>query len=257
MRGSGMAYASSIEVTTGRGSYWTSIKSRASVATSSSTAATAATGSPTIRTFPIARGCSSSLIGRAPYGVGISVPSRTAWTPAYAFAFETSILMMRACGTVLRRSLVWSIRGSTRSSAYFSSPMHFALASTLIKGFPTTRKPFLWPPLFPAIKSLLRGFGLLASHPRSRELHSFQYFDIAGTAAKVSGKSFLDFITRRPGSVLQKRFRRQQNSGSAISTLSGAEFGERLLQRMQPGSYRHTLNRRDLMPFHRNSESET
>src|SRR5438876_5087807 len=47
---------------------------------------------------------------------------------------------MRACGTVLRKSFVCSMRGRKRSSAYFSSPMHFALASTLTNGFPTTRK---------------------------------------------------------------------------------------------------------------------
>src|SRR5262245_48169520 len=105
------------------------------------------------------------------------------------------ILTMLACGTVLRKSLVCSIRGSTRSSAYFNSPMHFALASTLMNGFPTTRKPFRLPSLLPAINGLLSRFCLFAVDARGRQLHRFQYFDIAGAAAEVSGEGFLDFIS--------------------------------------------------------------
>src|SRR5437016_12486970 len=104
------------------------------------------------------------------------------------------MLMVRACGTVLRSSLVCSIRGSTRSSAYFSSPMHFAFASTLMSGFPTTRKLLRLPPLFPAINGLLGGFRLFARHTGSRQFYCFEYFDIAGAAAKVPGQSFFDFI---------------------------------------------------------------
>src|SRR5215471_7386212 len=166
------------------------------------------------------------------------------------------ILTMPACGTVLRKSLVCSIRGSTRSSAYFNSPMHFALASTLMKGFPTTRKSFRLPPLFPAINRLPGRFRLLAADTRSRQLHRFQYFDIARAAAEVPGEGFLDFVSRRVGSVFEKRFRSEKDSRRAISTLSSAEFGKGLLQRMKFGSHCHALNRGDLMAFHSNSESQ-
>src|SRR5881409_3262582 len=92
------------------------------------------------------------------------------------------MLMMRACGTVLRKSFVCSIRGRNRSSAYFSSPIHLAFASTLTNGFPTTRNPRL-PPLFPAINRLLGGLGLGACQPRGGQFHRFQYFDVTGAAA--------------------------------------------------------------------------
>src|ERR1043166_5494670 len=139
------------------------------------------------------------------------------------------MLTMRACGTELRRSFVCSIRGSTRSSAYFSSPVHFTLASTFVKGFPTTRKRSRLPPLLPAIDRLLCGFRFLAGHASRGQLHGFEYFDITGASAKIARQSFLDLIPRRTGSVLQKRLRRQENSRCAISALSRAEFGECLL----------------------------
>src|SRR5215831_16106694 len=109
-----------------------------------------------------------------------------------------SIWTIRACGTVLRKSLVCSIRGSTRSSAYFNSPMHFALASTLINGFPMTRKRFRLPSLLPAINRLLGRLGLLALFSvdaRRRQLYRFQYFDIAGATADITSEGFLYFIS--------------------------------------------------------------
>src|SRR5215471_14874726 len=105
------------------------------------------------------------------------------------------ISTMLACGTVLRKSLVCSIRGRARSSAYFNSPMHFALASTLMKGFPTTRKSFRLPPLFPAINRLPGRFRLLAADTRSRQLNRFEYFDVTCAAAEVPGEGFLDYIS--------------------------------------------------------------
>src|SRR5207237_4660916 len=162
---------------------------------------------------------------------------------------------MRACGTELRRSLVCSIRGSTMSSAYFSSPMHFALASTLMRGFPMTFNRRL-PPLFPAIQRLLGGLRLLTADTRGRQFHRFEYFDIARAAADVPGQGLLDFIARGPGTVFEQSFRSEENSRRAISTLSSAEFGKRLLQWMKFGS-RHSLYRRDFMPLHRDSQSKT
>src|SRR2546425_2867039 len=110
---------------------------------------------------------------------------------------------MRACGTVLRKSFVCSMRGRKRSSANFSSPMHFALASTLTNGFPTTRKLRL-PPLFPAINRLLGGFGFFTRHPRGRQFPGFPDLDVSPAAAKVSRQCFLDFVSLRPGDVLEE-----------------------------------------------------
>src|SRR5262245_53024181 len=100
---------------------------------------------------------------------------------------------MRACGTELRKSLVCSIRGSTRSSAYFSSPMHFALASTLMRGFPMTFNRRV-PPLFPAIQRLPGGLRLLTANTSGRQFHRFEYFDVARAAADVPRESLFDFV---------------------------------------------------------------
>src|SRR5579864_1149339 len=112
-------------------------------------------------------------------------------TPGCFSALEPSSLTMRAWGTVLRKSLVCSIRGSMISSAYFVAPVHLEVASTLRKGFPTTRRPVPRAPLLPPIDALLRGFGRLASHPGGRQFHRLVYLDIAGAAANISGKSRL------------------------------------------------------------------
>src|SRR5215472_17965296 len=105
---------------------------------------------------------------------------------------------MRACGTVLRKSFVCSMRGKTMSSAYLVCPVHLEVASTLRNGFPTTRKPRPLEPLFPAINALLRGFGRLASQPGSSQFHCFKDLNIAGTTANISGERGLDLLARRP-----------------------------------------------------------
>src|ERR1041385_2287839 len=96
------------------------------------------------------------------------------------------------------------------SSANFVCPVHFARASTLRKGLPTT---FNGLPLFcitvraglsltvfwaragtspaPTIsldskQTLARQFHLLTAHLCRRQLHRFVNFDIAGTAAQIS-----------------------------------------------------------------------
>src|SRR6266852_5194028 len=65
-----------------------------------------------------------------------------AMTPGSASALETSMFLIRACGSWLRRILHDSMRGSTMSSANFVWPVHFARASTLRKGLPTTFRGF-------------------------------------------------------------------------------------------------------------------
>ena len=47
------------------------------------------------------------------------------------------------------------------------------------------------------------------------------------------------------------------DSRRAKTALRGVSVDHGLLQRMQFGPYRHTLNRRDLMPFHCDSERQT
>src|SRR5215469_16590673 len=207
----------------GRSSYSTLIRSKAAVATSSSTAAIAATGSPTIRTLPMASACSSSLTGMAPYAFGRSCPVSTALTPGYLSALEASSDRMRAWGAVLRNSLAWSMRGNTISSAYFVSPVHLAVASTLRRGLPTTRSSGRWLPLLPAINALPGSFRRFARHPGGGQLHCLVDLDIAGAAANVSRESRLDLIARRPRNLLQQGFCRQEHSGSAVSTLRGAK----------------------------------
>jgi hypothetical protein len=124
------ATPSSIEPMGASGSYATRIKSSASNAASSSTAATAATGSPTKRTRSVQSACSSCETGRMPNGVGSSFPVAIATTPGAASAAETSMERMRACATFERRSLQWSIRGRTRSSAKRVCPVTLAAPST-------------------------------------------------------------------------------------------------------------------------------
>src|SRR5438445_9360527 len=63
-------------------------------------------------------------------------------TPGNAWALETSMRLIIACGSWLRRILQESMRGNAMSSANFVWPVHFARASTLRKGLPTTFKGF-------------------------------------------------------------------------------------------------------------------
>src|SRR5215213_18710 len=157
------------------GSYSTSIRFIASNATSSSTAATAATGSPMKRTLSTQSACSSWLTGRMPYGIGKSFPVTTAKTPGKASAFETSMLLINACGRCERRILQNNMRGSTMSSANFVWPTHFARASTLRKGLPIILK---------SLATDLHGF--LATHARGGELYCLIDFYIAGTTTQIT-----------------------------------------------------------------------
>ena len=49
---------------------------------------------------------------------------------------------MRACGTVLRKSLVYSMRGKKMSSAYFVWPVTLDAASTLRMGLSDDAQAF-------------------------------------------------------------------------------------------------------------------
>ena len=44
----------------------------------------------------------------------------------------------------------------------------------------------------------------------------------------------------------EQRLRGEEDAGRAVAALRGAELGERLLQRVQPGAVGHALDRRDL-----------
>src|SRR5580765_6773468 len=198
------------------------MRSSAAVAVSSVVAATAATGSPMKRTFSTHSACSSCETGRIPNGIGRSRPVRTACTPSSCFAAVTSIEAIRACGSVLRSSLQYSMRGKKRSSANRVAPVTFATASTLRSALPIMRRLL-------AIERFSRGFGLFPAHSRGSQLYGLVDLDVAGTAAQVACERVLDFVARGLGIGLEERFGGQQERRGAIAALRGAEVGEGLL----------------------------
>src|SRR5258705_4611048 len=162
--------------------------------------------------------CSSCETGRIPNGIGRSRPVSTACTPSSCFAAVTSIDTMRACGSVLRNSLQYSIRGNARSSAKRVAPVTFATASTFRSAFPMT--------LCLAIQRFPFRLGLFAPHARRRELHRLIDLDVAGAAAKVSRERVFDFVARGFGIGLEECFSGEQKRGRAVAALRGAEVGE-------------------------------
>src|SRR5207248_6737733 len=97
------------------------------------------------------------------------------------------------------------MRGNTMSSAKRVCPVHFARASTLRNGLPTTFngasfRPF-WPspfdPLFVAIDAFCRERRLFAAHPRRRKFDRFVDFDVAGAATEIAAQGFFDLYARR------------------------------------------------------------
>ena len=62
-----------------------------------------------------------------------------------------------------------------------------------------------------------------------RKFHGFKNLDIAGAAAEIARKSFLDLLASRARIVLEQFFGHQQESGRAIAALRGAEIREGLL----------------------------
>src|SRR5712664_2121861 len=202
------------------------MRSSAAVAVSSLVAATAATGSPIKRTLSRHRACSSWETGRIPNGIGRSRPVRTACTPSSRCAAAVSIEVMRACGSVLRSSLQYSIRGKARSSANRVAPVTFATASTFRSALPMTRDGLRVP-----IQRLSRGLRDFPPHPRRGELDRLIDLDVAGAAAEVAGERVLDLVPRRLRIVAQQRLGSEEERGRAVAALRGAQVGERLLQR--------------------------
>src|SRR6266851_1497073 len=233
------------------------MRSSAAVAVSSLVAATAATGSPMKRTLSGHNACSSWETGRIPNGIGRSRPVITACTPSSRCAAVVSIEMMRACGWVLRSSLQYSIRGNARSSAKRVAPVTFATASTFRSAFPMTLEGWTvgmlegglpsnfptFPRLRVAIQRLPRGLREFASHPRRGQLDRFIDLDIAGAAAEVTGERVLDLVARRLRIGFEERFGGEEESGRAVPALRGAQVGERLLQRMELATLRHSFDR--------------
>src|SRR6266568_458672 len=135
------------------------------------------------RTLSTQRVCSSWETGRMPNGIGRSRPVSMAWTPSRLAAAAVSIDTMRACGSVLRSSLQYSIRGNARSSAKRVVPVTFATASTFRIAFPMI--------LCPAMDHL--------PHALGRELDGFVDLDVAGAAAEVARQRVLDLVARGVG----------------------------------------------------------
>src|SRR5215469_15070349 len=173
-----------------------------------------------------------------PNGIGVSLPVRTAFTPSMARAFAVSIETMRACGWGERSNLPYSIRGKVKSSAYFSAPVTFPTASTLRCALPTTRSS-----LSPAIHRFPRRLGLLASHPRRRQLDGLVDLDVSGAPAKVAGQYVLDLVPTGRGIRRDQRLGDEQDGRRTVAALRGPQVRKRFLQRMEPGSLRHALDR--------------
>src|SRR5579885_3592104 len=209
------------------------MRSSAAAAMASLVAATAATGSPTNRTRPSASACSSWLTGRMPNGIGRSRPVRTALTPGRARAREASMATRRAWGWGLRSSFAYSMRGRARSSAKRVAPVTLAAASTLGSGRPTTRRPAR---SAPAIHRLLGGARVLAAPPRRREFHRLVDLEIARAAAQVARERRLDLVACGRGGALEERRGDEEERGRAVAALRGAEFGEGLLQGIEPAA---------------------
>src|SRR5687768_628455 len=105
------------------------------------------------------------------------------------------------------------------SSANFVAPTHFARASTLRKGLPTTLKssgrapaPFDFAPpararplplpscpLLVAIDALSRQLRLFAPHPGGGQLDRLVDFDVAGAAAEVAAEGLFYLVARGRG----------------------------------------------------------
>jgi len=61
----------------------------------------------------------------------------------------------------------------------------------------------------------------------------FEDLKIAGAAAEITGKGFADLVARGMEIFVEQSFRGDEDGGSAIAALGGAEIGEGFLQGMQ------------------------
>src|SRR5256885_13412403 len=212
------------------------ISAAASSAMSSSVATTAATGSPTKRTLSRQSACSSCETGRIPKGTGKSLPVRTARTPSTARALETSMAVMRACGTVERNSFMYSMPGIAKSSAKRVSPVTLPSASTRRSGFPSTPKGR--GSLAAIGRSSLDGrkerrqSGLAAHRPGSG-LDCVEDLEVARAPADLTGERHGDLVAGRAGIPIEQPLRGDQHSRRAIAALRGAVIGETPLQRVK------------------------
>src|SRR6266566_239949 len=246
------------------------MRSSAAVATSSLVAATAATGSPMKRTLSTQSVCSSWETGRMPNGIGRSRPVSMAWTPSRLAAAAVSIDTMRACGSVLRSSLQYSIRGNARSSAKRVVPVTFATASTLRRALPImferwtdgTLERFsrsIFPSFLPlpAIQRFSSGLRDFPPHPRRRQLHRLIDLDVASAATEVAREGLLDFGARGFRIGCEERFGSEQERGRAITALCRAQIGECLLQRVELAALGHRFDGAHATPGTRQAKLQT
>src|SRR5690349_21479560 len=138
------------------------------------------------------------------------------------------------------------MRGNAMSSAKRVWPLHFARASTLRKGLPTTLFGLPLLPLFIAIDDFPGRLGLLAAHPRRRQLDGLVDFNIAGTATEIARERLLYLCARRAGIMFEQFFGREQKAGRAVTALGRAEVGKGLLQRVHLVAFGHAFDGRDL-----------
>src|SRR5215213_2862211 len=180
--------------------------------------------------------------------MGKSLPVMTATTPGSASAFDTSTLLMRACGSVERRSLQKSIRGSATSSANFVCPVHLARASTLRNGLPMTFKGPPLPFLFVPINRLFNRLGLFSAHPCGGQRDGLVDFQIPGAAAEVAREGFFNLLAGRVGFGLEQFFSDEEEAGRAVAALGRAQVREGLLQRVKSRAVGHAFDGLDLAP---------
>src|SRR5437764_2188597 len=217
----------------------------ASSAINSSVATTAATGAPTKRTLSRHSACSSCETGRMPKGTGKSLPVRTARTPSTASALETSMAAMRACGTVERESLRYSMPGIAKSSAKRVSPVTLPSASTRRSGFPSTLKGRGSLPAIgrsPVDGGKKRRRSRLAAQRAASGFDGVEDLEVAGAAADLARERLGDLAPRRARIAIEEPLRRDQHPGRAIAALRGAMVGETLLQRVELGTLAQALD---------------
>ncbi len=73
----------------------------------------------------------------------------------------------------------------------------------------------------------------MTGHFEDCGFHGFEDLEVAGAAAEIAGKSFADLIASGVRILVEQGFCSDEDGGSAVTTLRGAEIGEGFLQRME------------------------
>src|SRR5256885_3313584 len=139
---------------------------------------------------------------------------------------------MRACGTVERRSFMWSMPGKDQSSAKRVCPVTRARPSTRRSGWPTTASFGVSAMVVPVVRRayLRRERRLPAQHAR-RRLDGLEDLEVARATAELAGERFRDLRARRGRVALEELQRRDEEARRAVAALRRAVVGEGVLER--------------------------